>query len=62
MDFANITTNVFVMLGVYYFAMVIWRAIELKTQGHTKRNSTHETVCWVISLIVMTVLYLWRVC
>lgn len=58
---ADIVTNVFVFLGVYYFIAIIWRVIEVAKIGRVEVKTEHTIICWALSIFMMTALYLWRV-
>lgn len=58
---ADIVTNVLVFLGVYNLIAVIWRAVEVVTMGRAEVKTEHTFICWIISAVIMVLLYLWRI-
>lgn len=57
---ADIVTNVFVFIGVYYFIAIIWRVIEVTKIGRIEVKTEHTIICWILSIIIMIALHLWR--
>lgn len=58
---ADIVTNVFVFIGVYYFIAIIWRVIEVTKIGRIEVKTEHTIICWILSMFMMAALYLWRI-
>lgn len=58
---ADIVTNTFVFLGVYYFIAIIWRVIEIAKIGRVEAKVEDTIICWMLSMFMMTALYLWRI-
>lgn len=57
---ANFVTNVFVFMGVYNAIATIWRVIEFSKIGRIDVKTEHTIICYIVSLLIMTALYLWR--
>ena len=55
---ADIVTNVLVFLGVYNLIAVIWRAVEVVTMGRAEVKTEHTFICWIISAVIIVLLYL----
>lgn len=58
---ADIVTNVFVFIGVYYFIAIIWRVIEVAKIGRVEVKTEHTIICWMLSMVMMAALHLWRI-